>query len=117
MLACLHMSPYLHPYSVEVRPISGYEIQKKGKRGDWTKANIKPVDGTTYTVTGLPEGAEMEFRVAAVNDAGPGKPSKSTGKHIVRDPVCECATLNRCFTSVGSLVAILHLSLTMVQSL
>ena len=40
-------------------------------------------------MTGLPEGEELEFRVVAINEGGPGEPSKSTGKHKMRDPVCE----------------------------
>lgn len=90
---CWFLHRSVSGYNIECRGISGYQVEKKGKRGDWTKANIKPVDDTTYTVSGLPEGAELEFRVAAVNDAGPGKPSKTTGKHIVRDPVCKCWTI------------------------
>jgi len=68
----------------------GYEVQKlpvKG-HGDWTPVNTKPISGTTFTVPNLIEGSEFEFRVVAINDAGPGKPSKSTGPHKVRDPIC-----------------------------
>jgi len=69
----------------------GYEVQKlpvKG-HGDWTPVNAKPISGTTFTVPNLIEGSEFEFRVVAINDAGPGKPSKSTGPHKVRDPICK----------------------------
>ena len=69
----------------------GYVVEKcpaKG-RGDWKPVNTSPVSGTSFTVPNLTEGSEWEFRVVAVNDAGPGKPSKSTGPHKVRDPVCE----------------------------
>ena len=31
----------------------------------------------------------MEFRVSAVNDGGPGKPSKATPPHTVKDQICE----------------------------
>ena len=76
-----------------MKDVSGYEIQKKpvGGFGDWKKANTRPIKpgDTTGTVDGLPEGGEYEFRVVAVNDAGPGKPSKSTGPHVVRDPICK----------------------------
>jgi len=71
--------------------IVGYEVQKlpvKG-HGDWTPCNAKPISGTTFTVPNLIEGSEFEFRVVAINDAGPGKPSKSTGPHKVRDPICK----------------------------
>ena len=57
--------------------------------GDWTPVNAKPISGTTFTVPNLVEGSEFEFRVVAINDAGPGKPSKSTGPHKVRDPICK----------------------------
>ena len=86
-------------YQVEMRQkapppaadgLSGYIVEKKGRRGgEWTKANAFPVEGTEYTCINLPEGAVYEFRVVAVNDAGPGKPSKPTEAHTVRDPVCK----------------------------
>ena len=69
----------------------GYEVQKlpvKG-HGDWTPVNTKPISGTTFTVPNLIEGSEFEFRVVAINGAGLGKPSKSTGPHKVRDPICK----------------------------
>ena len=75
----------------------GYEVQKlpvKG-HGDWTPVNTKPISGTTFTVPNLIEGSEFEFRVVAINDAGPGKPSKSTGPHKVRDPICEFFHVHR----------------------
>ena len=31
----------------------------------------------------------VEFRVMAVNDGGPGKPSKTTPPHTVRDQICK----------------------------
>jgi len=62
----------------------------KGRPGtNWTPVNSSPVTGNAFTVPNLPENSEWEFRVVAVNDAGPGKPSKSTGPHKVRDPVCK----------------------------
>ena len=74
--------------------LPGYEIQKKTRSGDWVAANRVPIPGDAKEakVTGLPEGEELEFRVVALNDAGPGEPSKSTGPHKMRDPVCKCHT-------------------------
>ena len=74
---------------------TGYQIEKipVHGRGAWTPVTALPVNGTSFTVPNLVEGSEWEFRVAAVNDAGPGKYSKSTGPHKVRDPVCKCQVL------------------------
>lgn len=58
-------------------------------RGGWTAVTATPVSGTTFTVPNLVEDSEWEFRVVAINDAGPGKPSKTTGPHRVRDPICK----------------------------
>lgn len=69
--------------------LTGYIVEKKGKRGDWVKANVFPVPDTTFSVFGETEGAIMEYRVCAVNDGGPGKPTKATPPHEVRDPVCK----------------------------
>ena len=67
---------------------SGYVIEKKDKRGDWTPVNNFPVKDTNFTVMNLREGQILEFRVSAINDGGQGKPSKPTEPHTVRDPVC-----------------------------
>jgi len=64
-------------------------VTKGRSSGNWSPVNTSPVSGNTYTVPNLAENSEWEFRVVAVNDAGPGKPSKSTGPHKVRDPVCK----------------------------
>jgi len=71
------------------------------KRGaNWTPVNSSPVSGKSFTVGNLPEDSEWEFRVVAVNKAGPGKPSKSTGPHRVRDPVCKLI-LNKLHSTPG----------------
>ena len=70
--------------------------------GDWTPVNAKPISGTTFTVPNLIEGSEFEFRVVAINDAGPGKPSKSTGPHKVRDPICKLTVTSRFTSSLPS---------------
>jgi len=73
----------------------GYEVQYRRltngrpNRPDWVTTSKGLAKDTSYTAGNLPEGAEYEFRVCAVNEAGPGKASKSTGPHVVRDPVCE----------------------------
>lgn len=97
----------------------GYIIEKKEKGKEWTKASSFPVPETTYSVIKLTEGSEYEFRVMAVNDGGPGKPSKATPKHIVRDPVCEFISffnpcdLCCCIISIDSV----HLLLQFTSSL
>ena len=74
---------------------SGYEVQYRRltngrpNRDNWVKSSKSVVKDTDYIVGNLPEGGEYEFRVCAINDAGLGKPSKTTGSHVVRDPICE----------------------------
>jgi len=69
---------------------AGYEVQKQSVRaGDvqWTPVNTKLIPDTTFTVSDLVEHSKIEFRVVAVNNAGPSKPSNCTGPHTVRDPI------------------------------
>lgn len=71
--------------------VAGYQVEMmsaKG-RGGWVSVNQMLVTMTEFTVTNLVHDSEWEFRVIATNEAGPGKPSKSTGPHRVRDPVCK----------------------------
>ncbi|XP_077868412.1 twitchin-like, partial [Saccoglossus kowalevskii] len=69
-------------------PIIGYIIEcKDADNSRWVKANISPCRDTKYTVTNLKEGSEYEFRVMAVNEAGPGKPSRVSDKQMARNPV------------------------------
>ncbi|XP_023314705.1 twitchin isoform X11 [Trichogramma pretiosum] len=60
------------------KPITGYIVEKRERGGEWLKANNYPTPNTTFTVQDLHEGNRYEFRVIAVNEAGPGQPSKPT---------------------------------------
>lgn len=52
-------------------PVSSYVVQQRAAGEEaWTTAATVP--GTTATVTGLSNGSQYAFRVAAVNDAGTG---------------------------------------------
>lgn len=48
-----------------------------------------PIADTKYTVDGLLEDTEYEFRVIAVNKAGPGHPSMPSNSVVAKDPVSE----------------------------
>ena len=68
--------------------VQGYIVEKRGSgKPNWTKDNVKLVKDTDYVSKNLPEGTEFEFRVVAVNKAGPGKPSKSTNSLKVQTPM------------------------------
>lgn len=53
-------------------------MEKRERGGEWIKVNNYPTPNTSFTVQDLREGSRYEFRVIAVNEAGPGKPSKPT---------------------------------------
>ena len=77
-------APVLH-YIIERR------LKREGASATWVKATPFPImhPDTRATALNLETGFEYEFRVTAVNDAGPGLPSKLVGPHLVRDPVCK----------------------------
>lgn len=79
-------------YSLVILYFAGYVVEKRSRGGDWVPVNTFPVKDTNFTVMGLQEGTVVEFRVAAVNDGGPGKFSKATPPHQVRDQVCKYLT-------------------------
>ncbi|KAK5968521.1 Twitchin [Trichostrongylus colubriformis] len=65
-------------------PIEQYIVEKKDKYGDWVPCAT--VDGKTTKATAgnLVAGETYQFRVKAVNKAGPGKPSDPTGPIIAK---------------------------------
>lgn len=72
-------------------PIEKYIIQKKSKhRPDWENAAEVPGGATTALVDGLQERDEVQFRVIAINKAGPSDASDPTGMHTVRHRSCKC---------------------------
>lgn len=75
-------------------PITGYIIEKKDKYGEWEKAVEVPAYETSATVPDLIEGQPYEFRVRAVNKAGPGEPSDPTPT-IVAKPRNQAPKIDR----------------------
>lgn len=66
-------------------PITGYIIEFKEKFGkDWEKGKEITGDITQATIDGLKEGTQYEFRIRAVNKAGPGEPSDATKPIIAK---------------------------------
>uniref|UniRef100_A0A915KHC4 Titin n=1 Tax=Romanomermis culicivorax TaxID=13658 RepID=A0A915KHC4_ROMCU len=71
-------------------PITGYIVEKKARRDkNWSKALEihEPVNRTT--VKGLKENDEYQFRIRAVNIAGPGEPSDPSKKVICKPRNCK----------------------------
>lgn len=67
-------------------PIEKYIIQMRDKAGrGWVDACTTPGDRTTGKVTNVEEGHEYEFRIVAVNKAGPSEPSDPS-KSVVAKP-------------------------------
>ncbi|OTF76669.1 hypothetical protein BLA29_001005, partial [Euroglyphus maynei] len=67
-------------------PIESYIIEKREKGSPrWVKSAEVPGDQTRGTAPHLEEGKEYEFRVTAVNKAGPGEPSEAS-KSVVAKP-------------------------------
>ena len=60
-------------------PITGYRVQAQKNKGDWaTLVKYTGSTATSYTATGLKNGAEYKFRVAAWNEIGRGGNAGST---------------------------------------
>ena len=51
--------------------------------------NTYPTPNTTFTAQGLQEGGRYEFRVIAVNEAGPGEPSKHSDAIVAEIQKCK----------------------------
>lgn len=70
-------------------PITGYIIEKREKGSPkWVKAGEVGPHETKGTASDLDEGVEYEFRVRAVNAAGPGQPSEASESVITKPRKC-----------------------------
>lgn len=57
-------------------PVEHYDVERKdAKTGRWIKVNTAPVHGNAFSDTRVQKGHTYEYRVVAVNKAGPGQPS------------------------------------------
>lgn len=66
-------------------PVEKYIIEKREKgKGTWAKAAEGPFLSNKASVVGLAEGKEYEFRIMAVNKAGPGQPSEISRPQIAK---------------------------------
>lgn len=66
-------------------PITGYIIEKRDKYSPtWEKCAEVEGDVNRGKVNDLVEGTHYEFRVRAVNKAGPGEPSDASKSHLAR---------------------------------
>lgn len=55
----------------------------------WKQCNKRNVEETIFIIEDLKNGGEYEFRVKAVNEAGPSRPSATAGPIIIKDQTCE----------------------------
>ncbi|CAF4237342.1 unnamed protein product, partial [Adineta steineri] len=63
-------------------PVKGYVVERRDKTGkkEWTKINRGELHkGTNFVDENVTAMKEYEYRVSAVNEAGPGEPSSSSG--------------------------------------
>ncbi|EDL39560.1 mCG131195, partial [Mus musculus] len=68
--------------------ILGYLIEKHKKGSNtWMAVNEQPVSERRYTVVGLRQGCQYEFRVTAVTLSGPGDPGPPSDAVFARDPM------------------------------
>ncbi len=77
--------------------ITGYVVEKKrAGSAEWEPATAdgRPVLGTNARIEGLEENADYEFRVRAVNAAGPGDPSFPSEMIKVAKKKGECLLLS-----------------------
>ena len=64
-----------------------YIVEKRDcPDGKWVKANVGTLTDNKCTVGGLHENQPYEFRVCAVNDAGPGEYSSTSDEIYARPP-------------------------------
>lgn len=73
------------PKKTNGAPVTGYIIEKKEKFSPhWEECLVTDTPATTAKVPELKEGNTYQFRVRAVNKAGPSEPSDATKPHLAK---------------------------------
>ncbi|KAM6174033.1 LOW QUALITY PROTEIN: immunoglobulin superfamily member 22 [Erethizon dorsatum] len=71
-------------------PVLGYIVETRKKGSNMlVPVNRDPIQGTKCTADGLLEDMEYEFRVTAVNKAGPGHPGMPSSSVVAKVPVSQ----------------------------
>jgi len=77
-------------------PVTGYVVEKREKGTNrWIKAAEFRTPECKGKVDNLDEGVTYEFRVKAVNEAGPGEPSDNSKAVITKPRKCKCSAVYR----------------------
>jgi titin len=67
-------------------PVTGYTVERlTGRSSRWVKVNKETVSERQLDVTDLSAGDDYQFRVCAVNAAGPGQPSEASSRFVAKD--------------------------------
>lgn len=100
-------------------PITGYIIEMKEKPSpNWQEATVTDSPQPKGRVTGLKKGSVYQFRVRAVNKAGPSEPSDSTKPHVAKARYREyCSLLERSLVERNAFLFLLwYLLLVLIQN-
>ena len=74
------------PSDIGSGKLQGYIVEIKPTGSDWKVVNEDLVREPEIIVRDLKEGQEYQFRVKAVNEAGPGAPNTATGPVVAKKP-------------------------------
>lgn len=99
-------------------PITGYMIEKRDKFNiRWSSALEVPADQRRATVSHLTENKDYQFRVTAINKAGPGVPSEASPTTTAKSrygiyllSFCRSRTIYMCQSDVQSYIKIISVS-------
>lgn len=73
-------------------PVTGYTLERMSSFSPrWVVVNKEPVPVTELRVTDLVEDNSYQFRVTAINAAGPSKPSEPSPSVKAKDPWSKCS--------------------------
>uniref|UniRef100_A0A915Q578 non-specific serine/threonine protein kinase n=1 Tax=Setaria digitata TaxID=48799 RepID=A0A915Q578_9BILA len=74
----------IHEYIIEMKDPVTHKWNETGRSPSAFSLLVLLFSPTNATITGLKEGDEYQFRVKAVNKAGPGQPSKPSERQVAK---------------------------------